>query len=169
MRGPPADGRRSAFWPTYSEKAAEGLKLSFPSQEQLPPSKRLLKSKSANPMEGEMASLMKSLAIAATTAVALSVTPVYAQPLPQQETVELTMEQRHVIKEIILKDLKIAPQTAEVPTQIGQPVPTGVPLQPIPVEVSAKIPQIKSHSFIVKNDTVLIIDPKDNKIAAKVE
>jgi hypothetical protein len=119
-------------------------------------------------MEGEMASLMKSLAIAATTAVALSVTPVYAQPLPQQETVELTMEQRHVIKEIILKDLKIAPQTAEVPTQIGQPVPTGVPLQPIPVEVSAKIPQIKSHSFIVKNDTVLIVDPKDNKIAAKV-
>jgi hypothetical protein len=102
-------------------------------------------------------------------AVALAAAPVRAQTLPPQEKVELTMEQRHIIKEIILKDMKIAPQTAEVPTQVGQAVPSGVPLQPVPVEVSAKIPQLKAHSFIVKDDTVLIVDPKDNKIAAKVE
>jgi hypothetical protein len=39
----------------------------------------------------------------------------------------------------------------------------------MPVEVSAKVPQIKSHSFIVKDDRVIIIDPKDNKVAALVE
>lgn len=116
-----------------------------------------------------MASRTRSFAITAAAAVALSAMPVYAQMLPPQEKVDLTMEQRHIVKEIILKDLKVAPQTAEVPTQVGQAVPTGVPLQPIPVEVSAKIPQLKSHSFIVKNDAVLIVDPKDNKIAAKVE
>jgi len=73
------------------------------------------------------------------------------------DTVNLTMEQKHVIKEIILKDLKVtepADQAAKVPTVVGETVPSGIPLQPMPVEVSAKIPQIKSHSFLVKNDKV---------------
>jgi hypothetical protein len=82
------------------------------------------------------------------------------------------MEQRHIIKEIIIKDMKTAEpqdQAAKVPTQIGETVPSGIPLQPIPVEVSAKIPQIKAHSFLVKNDKIVIIDPKDNKVAALIE
>jgi hypothetical protein len=89
-----------------------------------------------------------------------------------QDTVSLTMEQRHVIKEIILKDLKItepADQAGKVPTQVGATIPSGIPLQPMPVEVSAKIPQIKAHSFVVKNDQVIIVDPKDNKVAALIE
>jgi hypothetical protein len=120
-----------------------------------------------------------SLFVAVLAAMLIVVLPVVAQiPAPgspsQQtaETVNLTMEQRHVIKEIILKDLKIGPpqdQIAKVPTMVGEVVPQGIPLQPMPVEVSAKVPQIKSHSFIVKDDTVVIIDPKDNKVAALVE
>jgi hypothetical protein len=112
---------------------------------------------------------MRSVAVTAAAALALAALPLRAQTLPPQGKVDLTMEQRHIIKEIILKDLKVAPQTAEVPTRIGDAVPAGIPLQPIPVEVSAKIPQIKAHAFIVKDDTVLIVDPKDNRIAAKVD
>ena len=88
------------------------------------------------------------------------------------ETVNLTMEQRHIIKELIVKDMKIAPpqdQVAKVPAVVGEVVPSGIPLQPMPVEVAAKVPQVKSHSFLVKDDKVLIIDPKDNKSAALVE
>ena len=88
------------------------------------------------------------------------------------ETVNLTMEQRHVIKEIIVKDMKIAPPqdpAAKVPSAVGEVVPSGIPLQPMPVEVSAKVPQVKSHSILVKDDKVLIIDPKDNKVAAMIE
>jgi hypothetical protein len=120
-----------------------------------------------------------NLFVAVLAAMLIVSQPVVAQiPAPgspsQQtaETVNLTMEQRHVIMEIILKDLKIGPpqdQTAKVPTNVGEVVPQGIPLQPMPVEVSAKVPQIKSHSFIVKDDTVVIIDPKDNKVAALVE
>jgi len=95
--------------------------------------------------------------------------PSTAPAVTPSETVNLTMEQKHVIKEIILKDLKIQAQTADVPTQVGDKIPAGIPLQPMPVEVSAKVPQLKSHSFIVKNDKVVIVDPKDNKIAALVE
>ena len=117
-----------------------------------------------------------------TAAVLMLVLPVEAQ-VPAQapaaapvvkpaDTVNLTMEQRHIIKEIIIKDMKIAEpqdQAAKVPTQVGETVPSGIPLQPMPVEVSAKVPQLKSHSFLVKNDKVVIIDPKDNKVAALIE
>jgi hypothetical protein len=115
------------------------------------------------------------LFVIATAAILTLAMPVVAQvpstapAVAPSETVNLTMEQKHVIKEIILKDLKVQAQTADVPTQVGDKIPSGIPLQPMPVEVSAKVPQLKSHSFIVKNDTVVIVDPKDNKIAALVE
>ena len=98
--------------------------------------------------------------------------PSTAPAITQSETVNLTMEQRHVIKEIILKDLKVtepADQAAKVPTKVGDKVPAGLVLQPMPVEVSAKIPQIKAHSFLVKDDKVVIIDPKDNTVAALID
>jgi hypothetical protein len=120
--------------------------------------------------------------VGTTAAVLMLALPVEAQ-IPAQapattpvvkpaDTVNLTMEQRHVIKEIIIKDMKTAEpqgQAAKVPTQVGETVPSGIPLQPIPVEVSAKVPQLKSHSFLVKNDKIVIIDPKDNKVAALIE
>jgi len=119
-----------------------------------------------------------AILVGVTAAVLTLVLPVEAQvpstapAVKPQETVNLTMEQRHIVKEIILKDMKIAEpqdQAAKVPTQVGDTVPTGIPLQPMPVEVSAKIPQLKAHSFLVKSDKVVIIDPKDNKVAALVE
>ena len=120
--------------------------------------------------------------VGTTAAVLMLALPVEAQ-IPAQapaaapvvkpaDTVNLTMEQRHVIREIIIKDMKITEpqdQAAKVPTQVGDTVPSGIPLQPMPVEVSAKIPQIKAHSFLVKDDKVIIVDPKDNKVAALVE
>ena len=98
--------------------------------------------------------------------------PSTAPLMKAADTVNLTMEQRHIIKEIIIKDMKItepADQGAKVPTEVGQAVPAGIPLQPMPVEVAAKVPQLKAHSFLVKNDKVIIIDPKDNKVAALIE
>jgi membrane-bound ClpP family serine protease len=129
----------------------------------------------------ERSRMTTSCLVGVTAAVLLLVLPVEAQvPMSSpsspvvtpQETVKLTMEQKHVIKEIIIKDMKTEQpqdQAAKVPTKIGETVPAGIPLQPIPVEVSAKIPQIKSHSFIVKGDKVVIVDTKDNKVAALVE
>ena len=121
--------------------------------------------------------------IAATTVLTLSMpviarvpgtsTPsAVAQSQQTAESVNLTMEQRHVIKELIVKDMKIAPpaeQAAKVPTNVGDVVPAGIPLQPMPVEVAAKVPQLKAHSFIVRDGKVVIVDPKDNRVAALVE
>ena len=119
-----------------------------------------------------------ALFVGITAAVLTLVLPVEAQvpstapAVKPQDTINLTMEQRHIIKEIIIKDMKTTEptdQAAKIPTGVGDTVPSGIPLQPIPVEVSAKVPQLKSHSFLVKQDKVVIIDPKDNKVAALVE
>jgi hypothetical protein len=90
-------------------------------------------------------------------------------PRPTQR-INLTVEQRHVIKEIILNDLKFKEAAqANAPGAIGETVPSGVVLHPIPVEVSAKVPQVRTHSFFVKDDHVFVVDPKDNKVADVVK
>jgi len=124
--------------------------------------------------------LSAALFVSVTATVLTLGLPVEAQvPAPSTapvvkpaDTVSLTMEQRHIIKEIILKEMKItqpADQAAKVPTQVGEAVPSGIPLQPMPVEVSAKVPQLKAHSFLIKDQKVIVIDPKDNKVAALIE
>jgi hypothetical protein len=117
--------------------------------------------------------ILAGLACAALPAVAPAQAPSNSPvPMPS-ETVNLTMEQRHIIKEIIIKDMKTpatpAQAAAKVTAKPGEVVPSGVALQPMPVEVSAKVPQVRTHSFFVEDDKVIIVDPKDNKIAIVVE
>ena len=117
--------------------------------------------------------IFAALACAALPAVAPAQAPSNSPvPMPS-ETVNLTMEQRHIVKEIIIKDMKTpttpAQAAAKVTTKPGEVVPSGVALQPMPVEVSAKVPQVRTHSFFVEDDKVIIVDPKDNKIAIVVE
>ena len=117
--------------------------------------------------------ILAALACAALPALAPAQAPSNSPvPMPS-ETVNLTMEQRHIVKEIIIKDMKTpatpAQAAAKVTTKPGEVVPSGVALQPMPVEVSAKVPQVRTHSFFVEDDKVIIVDPKDNKIAIVVE
>ena len=110
-----------------------------------------------------------AMLLAAPTVEAQSpASPADSQALPPRP-VHLTMEQCHIIKEIILNDMKVAPTASNVPTNVGDVVPSGVALQPVPVEVAAKIPAVKSLSFIVKDKTVLIVDPNNNKIAETID
>jgi Protein of unknown function (DUF1236) len=94
-----------------------------------------------------------------------------AQTLPQAPAaispkLNLTLEQRHVIKEII-KDMKIEPTAVEVRAAVGEQVPQGINLQPMPGDVAQKVPQVKTHRFFVAGGEIVIVDPKDN-VAAEV-
>ena len=95
-------------------------------------------------------------------------------PAQQQETpvatrtVNLTAEQRYVIKEVV-KDLHVQPAPAEAPSAIGNAVPASVALQPMPPDIVQKVPQVKSHMFYIKGQQVVLVDPKDNKIADVIE
>jgi hypothetical protein len=78
-------------------------------------------------------------------------------------TLNLTMEQRHIIKEII-KDLKFENEPKNIRISVGQIIPKTVLLRAMPLDVSQKVSQVKSH-FFFENNQVILVDPKDNKVA----
>jgi hypothetical protein len=82
--------------------------------------------------------------------------------------VNLTLEQRHIIKEIV-KDLKIAHVPADTDTSVGAVVSKSIPLQPMPAEIWAKVPRIKSHKFFIKDDEVVLVDPRENRIVEVID
>jgi hypothetical protein len=94
----------------------------------------------------------------------------WAQTAPQQPQdvlapapkLNLTLEQRHTIREFI-KDMKA--DAADVKAEIGEPIPPGVSPRPMPSEVGQKVPQVKSHRFFLTAQQIVIVDPKDNKVA----
>jgi hypothetical protein len=56
-----------------------------------------------------------------------------------QRTVHLTAEQTHVIKEIVLKDMKIAQASADIQVKIGPAAPSNVELLPFPSTIFEKV------------------------------
>jgi Protein of unknown function (DUF1236) len=78
----------------------------------------------------------------------------------------LTLEQRHTIRELV-KDMKV--DAAEVKAEIGDQVPQGITPHPMPSEVAQKVPQVKSHRFILTAEQIVIVDPKDNKVAEVIK
>jgi hypothetical protein len=97
----------------------------------------------------------------------------YAQA-PSQEPavvspkVNLTLEQRHVIKEFI-KDMKTETAPAEVAPAVGDAIGQNVTLQPMPNELGQKVPQVKTHRFFIAGGQVFIVDPKDNKVVEVIK
>ena len=86
-------------------------------------------------------------------------------PLPR--TVNLTQEQRFIIKENV-KDLplpKAAPSSA--PETIGDIVPEDVKLYSLPPLAAKKVAQAKSHLYFVKegNNAIVLVSPNDRRVA----
>jgi hypothetical protein len=88
--------------------------------------------------------------------------------VPVQPKINLTLEQRHVIKELI-KDLNIAPAPKTTETAVGTTVPATISLSPMPQVVAEKVPQVKSHLFFIEGTKVVIVDPKENKIVDAID
>jgi hypothetical protein len=115
---------------------------------------------------------LRQLAIAAATMLLLGGVAARGQapgsaPPPDTPTVNLTLEQKHVIKEIV-KDLKVRPAPVGELT-VGTTVPDAVVLQDMPADVAAKVPQIRSHVFFVKDGRIALVDPKQRKIVDVIE
>jgi hypothetical protein len=110
--------------------------------------------------------------IAAALALMLSLVDAAApaQVAPQQPgdvlapapKLNLTLEQRHTIRELV-KDMKV--DAADMKAEVGEPIPQGMTPRPMPSEVAQKVPQVKSHRFILTEQQIVIVDPKDNKVA----
>jgi hypothetical protein len=85
---------------------------------------------------------------------------------PQPRTINLTQEQRFIIKENV-KDLGLTKAPADAPETIGDPVPQNIELHSLPSEVAAKVSQARSHSFFIKdgNNAIVLVSPNDRRVA----
>ena len=83
-------------------------------------------------------------------------------------TLNLTMEQRHIIKEIV-KDLKFANEPKNIDIKVGQVIPKTVQLRAMPLDISQKVSQVKNHLFFLKNDRVVLVNPKDYKVVDVID
>ncbi len=106
-----------------------------------------------------------SLAILAPAAEAQVPTE---NPAATTQTINLTLENRHVIKELV-KDMHVPNTADEVSMAVGSEVPTSIVLQPMPAPIAEKVPQVKSHQFFVKNEKIALVDPKNRKIVEVIE
>ena len=117
---------------------------------------------------------LNTIVITAVAAVLFAVSPWTVQVQGQSPTtpaiapaprINLTAEQEFIIREIVLKDLNVPKVKPDAPEIIGDAVPENIELHPIPPEVAAKVPQVKSHEFFVKDDMIILVSPSDRLIA----
>jgi hypothetical protein len=84
---------------------------------------------------------------------------------PTPRTVNLTAEQRFIIKEIVYKDLKPSQAPKGAPESIGDAVPSDVELHDMTAELAKKVPSAKSHKFYVTADAIVLVSPADRRVA----
>ena len=116
-------------------------------------------------LPGRIAALALLLGVAATQLVAGTQLSAQQDVVSTRPTVNLTAEQHHIIKEIVLKDMKVPPATSDVRLSVGEPVSGAIALHSFPPTVTEKVPEVRSHSFFVKDDQVVVVNLKDHTIA----
>ena len=96
--------------------------------------------------------------------------PQQAPPLREPATpkLNLSLEQRYTIREII-KDKKSEGTAVDARAAVGDPVPQGVTTQPMPSDVAQKVPQVKAHRYFLTAQDIVIVDPKDNRVAEVIK
>lgn len=112
--------------------------------------------------------MMAAFAAALTAYAPMTVAQSPTAPLAATPTVNLTVEQRHIIKEL-LKDMKVEKAAGDVQIAVGGVVPASVKQHPFPPEVGQKVPHVRNHQFFLKDDRVVIVSPRDNVIADVIE
>ena len=85
--------------------------------------------------------------------------------ISSRRTINLTEEDRHTIREIVLKDVNVRKETTAVNANIGDIAPQGVVTYEFPPQLATKIPALKSHTYFVKDDQIVVVDAKAGKIA----
>jgi hypothetical protein len=103
-------------------------------------------------------------AVASAVALLAAITAANAQGQGSTRSINLTAEQRHIIKEIILKEQTVAKADASVPSSVGAVLPANVITHSFPPDLAERVPQVKSHVYIVKDNEVIVVNPQDRTV-----
>ena len=110
---------------------------------------------------------MKRAVLAIALVAGFFVGGAIAQPPPDDQeaisprSIQLTAEQDHVIKEIVLKDTYIeqVPRSTEI--RIGNKVPPNIELQNFPSLVAEKVPQVRTYKFFITENQIVVVSPQN--------
>jgi hypothetical protein len=129
---------------------------------ELMPRMRIMPRKTISRLFGVLTSLL--IALGPSTVIAQTQQPTTPQ-LPPLPRLTLTAQDEYVIRENLLKDRDV-PRQESGPDAIGDVVPQNIKLQPLPAEITQKVPKARAHQFFVKNDdTVVLVSPSDRRVA----
>jgi hypothetical protein len=87
------------------------------------------------------------------------------EPVISRRTINLTEEDRHTIREIVLKDTKVTPDTSDAKVAIGDAPPGSVVTYEFPTLATSKISALKSHRYFIKDDAIVIVDGNGGRVA----
>ncbi len=83
--------------------------------------------------------------------------------------IKISEQDRHVIREIVLKEERVRPIERQIAIEVGGNVPETVELHSFPAIVVEKVPQVKTYSFFVRQDDIVIVDPKEKRVVEVIE
>jgi hypothetical protein len=82
------------------------------------------------------------------------------EPIPPR-SIQLTAEQDHVIKEIVLKDMHIKQVPRSTGIRIGEKAPPDIELQTFPPLVAEKVPQVRTYKFFITENQIVVVSSQN--------
>lgn len=93
-----------------------------------------------------------------------------APPAGATSKINLSLEQRHVIKENVLPDRAAAPPRSEgAVVEVGAIVPETVTIKPLPPLVAQKVPQVGSYSYFLDGERIVLVEAQTRKVVEIVD
>ena len=120
------------------------------------------------PMRGASRRFGILVAAALACAGAAQAQPANPEVPATARTVNLSLEQRHVIRELV-RELKVGRALDDKAVAAGDQVSGKVELHPMPALIAQKVPQIKAHRFYVTEHQIVIVDPQDTRVVEVIE
>ena len=102
--------------------------------------------------------------IRATTRLVQAQVPA-GEPVIVKRSINLTEEDRHTIREIVLKDSKVSPDSNKAKVEIGDAAPKEVTTYEFPELAVEKIPALKSQRYFIHDGAIVIVSSNDGKVA----
>jgi uncharacterized protein DUF1236 len=88
----------------------------------------------------------------------------------QAQNDRLTIMPGHdkLIEEYVVTE-RVQPVTVTVPLEIGATVPSGIQLDPVPMGLVAKVPEVRNCEYFVAGRKVVFVEPYTRKILQIVQ
>jgi hypothetical protein len=90
--------------------------------------------------------------------------PAQQKPGMASEQVQLTVQQRRQVYQMVMKEKPAAPAPSGFPLRIGAKIPATVQLSELPSSVATQMPNLRQYKYVVAQNQIALVDPSTNEI-----